>query len=251
MASTRFDFTGYDGAGLAALLEMPEGEVRATALFAHCFTCSKDILAARLIARTLANAGFAVLRFDFTGLGNSEGEFANTNFSSNIMDLRLAALALAERVSTPDLLIGHSLGGAAVLAAAKYLPDVKAIATIGAPSDPAHVLHNMQTSLGDIEQKGEAMVTLAGRSFLVQKQFLEDVRTQNLDEAILNLKRALLVLHAPADRVVGIENAAHIFALAKHPKSYVSLDDADHLLIQPNDAQYVANVITAWVSRYL
>jgi len=251
MASTRFDFTGYNGAELAALLELPDGEVRAAVLFAHCFTCSKDILAARLIARTLSTAGFAVLRFDFTGLGNSEGEFSNTNFSSNIADLRLAAEALAVRVASPALLIGHSLGGAAVLAAAKYLPEVKAVATIGAPSDPAHVLHNMQPSICDIEKKGEAEVTLAGRSFLVQKHFLDDVRAHNLDEAIINLKRALLVMHAPADQTVGIENAAHIFAHAKHPKSYVSLDDADHLLSQSKDARYAGNVIAAWVSRYL
>lgn len=251
MASTKFDFTGYNGAGLAALLETPEGNVRATALFAHCFTCSKDILAARQIARTLSATGFAVLRFDFTGLGNSEGEFSNTNFSSNIADLRLAAEALAARVAAPALLIGHSLGGAAVLAVANHLPEVRAIATIGAPSDPSHVLNNMLPSICDIEKNGEAEVTLAGRSFRVQKQFLDDVRSHNLDEAIINLKRALLVMHAPADQTVGIENAAHIFAHARHPKSYVSLDNADHLLSRSKDARYVANVIAAWVSRYL
>ncbi len=251
MTSTRFDFTTQSGVQLAALLEEPDGEIRASALFAHCFTCSKDILAAREIARALAKEGIAVLRFDFTGLGNSEGEFANTNFTSNIADLIAAAQALSERVAPPTLLIGHSLGGAAVIAAARHLPSVRAVATIGAPADPAHVLHNLGPAICEIEDKGAAEVTLAGRPFQVQKQFLEDVRGHNLDEDIAGLKRALLVMHAPTDQTVGIENAGHIFAVAKHPKSFVPLDSADHLLSKSADVRYAAAVIAAWVSRYI
>ncbi len=251
MASTRFDFETKSGDQLAALLEEPDGEIKACALFAHCFTCSKDILAARVIARTLAATGIGVLRFDFTGLGHSQGEFANTNFSSNIADLISAANALASRIAPPTLLIGHSLGGAAIIAAARHLPSVRALATIGAPADPEHVVHNLGPAICEIEDKGEAEVTLAGRPFRVQKQFLDDVREHNLDTDIANLKRALLVMHAPTDQTVGIENAAHIFSLAKHPKSFISLDKADHLLSDAGEARYAANVIAAWVSRYL
>ncbi|PHS25666.1 MAG: hypothetical protein COA84_07475 [Robiginitomaculum sp.] len=251
MASLRFDFDSHTGTPLAALLEKPDGPVRASVLFAHCFTCTKDILAARIIARTLVKDGFAVLRFDFTGLGHSEGEFANTNFTSNIADLRAAAAALEAHLVAPALLIGHSLGGAAVLASAKYIPSVRAVATIGAPSDPAHVLHNMQPAIAEIEAEGHAEVTLAGRVFSVEKHFLDDVRGHSLDKDIADLRRALLVMHAPADQTVGVENAAHIFALAKHPKSFVSLDSTDHLLSKSTDAQYTAHVIAAWVDRYV
>ncbi len=251
MPSIRFDFESHEGVKLAALLEQPDGEVRSAALFAHCFTCSKDIMAARQISRELSKVGIAVLRFDFTGLGHSEGEFANSNFTSNIADLISAAKALENRVNAPALLIGHSLGGAAVISAAKHLPTVRAIATIGAPSDPAHVLHNLGPAICEIEDRGEAEVQLAGRSFRVQKQFLDDVRAHNLDDDIAGLKRALLVMHAPADQTVGVENAAHIFAKAKHPKSFVSLDRADHLLSASKDARYAAAVIAAWVSRYI
>lgn len=251
MASTRFDFTTKGGQKLAALLEQPDGDVRACALFAHCFTCSKDILAARTIARALSAQGIGVLRFDFTGLGSSEGEFENTNFSSNIADLICAAKALSERVAPPTLLIGHSLGGAAVIAAAQHLPSVRAVATIGAPADPEHVIHNLGPAICEIEDKGAAEVTLAGRPFLVQKQFLEDVRAHNLDADIAGLKRALLVMHAPTDQTVGIENAGHIFSVAKHPKSFISLDTADHLLSDAKEARYAAGVIAGWVSRYI
>ena len=251
MTTERFDFDTKDGTALAAALEKPDGEMTATALFAHCFTCSKDILAARIIARTLAGHGIAVLRFDFTGLGHSGGEFANSNFSSNIADLVSAAHSLAQRLAPPSLLVGHSLGGAAVLAAAHRLPPVRAVATIGAPADPAHVLHNFGPAICDIEAAGEAEVTLAGRPFTVQKQFLDDVRTHNLDKDISGLKRALLVMHAPADQSVGIENAAHIFARARHPKSFVSLAGADHLLSRADDARYAARLIAAWASHYV
>ncbi len=251
MATERFEFENRNGVLLAAALEKPAGAIAATALFAHCFTCSKDILAARTIARTLAEHGMAVLRFDFTGLGLSQGEFANTNFSSNIADLLSAAHALAQRLAPPSLLIGHSLGGAAVLAAAHDLPAVRAVATIGAPADPAHVLHNLGPAISAIEQSGKAQVTLAGRPFTVQKQFLDDVRAQNLDRDIARLKRALLVMHAPTDQTVGIENAAHIFKQAKHPKSFVALAGADHLLSDAADARYAGRVIAVWASIYV
>ena len=249
--SSKITFTGAEGQTLAARLDRPVGTVRAFALFAHCFTCSKDIFAASRIARGLAEEGIAVLRFDFTGLGASEGEFANTNFSSNVQDLLAAADHLRQNHSAPAILIGHSLGGAAVLAAAGDIPECKAVATVGAPADPAHVAHNFQPDLEEIEAKGEATVKLAGRSFTIKKQFLEDVREQRLSERVGALKRALLVFHAPLDETVGIDNATQIFVAAKHPKSFVSLDKADHLLSRHEDAGYVAEVLAAWAARYL
>lgn len=249
--STKISFKGAEGQTLAARLDRPSGPVRAYALFAHCFTCSKDIFAATRIARGLAEQGIAVLRFDFTGLGASDGEFANTNFSSNVQDLLAAADYLREAEAAPSILIGHSLGGAAVLAAAGDVPEVKAVATIGAPADPAHVAHNFQPDLDEIEEKGKAEVTLAGRRFTIKKQFLEDVAEQRLAERIAKLKRALLVFHAPLDQTVGIDNATDIFVAAKHPKSFVSLDKADHLLSRHEDAAYVAKVLAAWAARYL
>jgi putative redox protein len=249
--SSKITFTGVDGQALAARLDSPAGPVRAYALFAHCFTCSKDIFAASRIARGLAEKGIAVLRFDFTGLGASEGEFANTNFSSNVQDLLAAAEHLRQHYQGPAILIGHSLGGAAVLAAAGDIPECKAVATIGAPADPAHVAHNFQPNLEEIEAKGEASVQLAGRSFTIKKQFLDDVREQRLSRRIASLKRALLVFHAPLDETVGIDNATQIFVAAKHPKSFVSLDKADHLLSRHEDAGYVAEVLAAWAARYL
>ena len=249
--SSKITFTGIDGQALAARLDSPAGPVRAFALFAHCFTCSKDIFAASRIARGLAEKGIAVLRFDFTGLGASEGEFANTNFSSNVQDLLAAAEHLRQHYQGPAILIGHSLGGAAVLAAAGDIPECKAVATIGAPADPAHVAHNFQPNLEEIEAKGEASVQLAGRSFTIKKQFLDDVREQRLSQRVASLKRALLVFHAPLDETVGIDNATQIFVAAKHPKSFVSLDKADHLLSRHEDAGYVAEVLAAWAARYL
>ena len=251
MRSEKIEFRGHGGTMLAARLDLPEGPVRAAALFAHCFTCSKDIPAARRIAGRLAARGIAVLRFDFTGLGHSAGEFANTNFSSNVADLVAAAGYLAGRDMAPQLLIGHSLGGAAVIMAAGSLPSVKAVATIGAPFDPAHVAHNFGGKLDDIRKHGAAEVMLAGRSFEIRQQFLDDIAEASLRPALAGLGRALLVLHAPRDSVVGIDNAAEIFGAARHPKSFVTLDGADHLVSAEADAEYAAEVITTWSSRYL
>jgi uncharacterized OsmC-like protein/alpha-beta hydrolase superfamily lysophospholipase len=251
MPTEKIEFTGTTGALLAARLDTPVGPPRAYALFAHCFTCSKDILAAKRIAQALANDGIAVLRFDFTGLGHSEGEFANTDFSSNIGDLVAAAGFLRERFAAPQLLIGHSLGGAAVLAAADAIPEVRAVATIGAPADPAHVAHQFAASHDAIARDGEANVELAGRTFRVRREFLDDLAGHKLLDRVHGLRRALLVLHSYVDNVVGIANASEIFAAARHPKSFVSLDDADHLLANARDAGYAAAVICTWAERYL
>lgn len=245
----RVSFPGADGSTLAARLDQPVGKPRGYALFAHCFTCSKDIAAARQIAGGLAAQGLAVLRFDFTGLGHSEGEFANTTFASNIEDLVAAADWMRAEGMAPTLLIGHSLGGAAVLSAAAHIPEVKGIATIGAPADPGHVVHNFGADLDVIEREGEAEVSLAGRNFRIRKSFVDDLKKHDLEQRIAHLKRDLLIFHAPLDMTVGIENASRIFAAAKHPKSFVSLDKADHLLTRPADAAYVASVIAAWAGR--
>ncbi len=251
MTTERITFPGHSGDTLSARLDLPEGPHLATALFAHCFTCSKDIPAARRIAARLASMGIAVLRFDFTGLGHSKGEFANTTFSSNVDDLHAAAAYLLSRDMAPSLLIGHSLGGAAILRAAGEMTGVKAVATIGAPYDPGHVTHNFSDALDDITTAGKAQVDLGGRPFVIGKSFVDDVKAQMLGPVIKNLKAALLVMHAPRDAVVGIENATNIFAAARHPKSFVTLDDADHLITQARDAEYAADVIAAWAGRYL
>ena len=251
MTTERITFPGHSGDPLAARLDLPDGPHLATALFAHCFTCSKDIPAARRIAARLASMGIAVLRFDFTGLGHSKGEFANTTFSSNVGDLRAAAEYLTGRGMAPSLLIGHSLGGAAVLRAAGEMAEIKAVVTIGAPFDPGHVTHNFADALEDIDTRGQATVDLGGRPFTIGKAFVEDVTAQALAPAIRGLKAALLVMHAPRDAVVGIENATNIFTAARHPKSFVTLDDADHLITEPRDAEYAAEVIAAWAGRYL
>ncbi len=245
MSTERFTFTGHDGSTLSARLDMPDGPHLAAALFAHCFTCSKDIPAARRISARLAGPGIAVLRFDFTGLGHSEGEFENTSFSSNISDLVLASEALGAKGMAPALLVGHSLGGAAVLGAARKIDTVKAVVTIGAPFDPGHVTHNFGDALTTIEADGVAEVQLGGRSIRIGKGFVENVKAENLEGEIANLHRALLVLHAPRDQAVGIENAAQIFSIAKHPKSFVTLDDADHLITRDEDAEYASDVIAA------
>lgn len=252
MARTeKVSFRGSQGDLLAARLDRPAGEPKAFALFAHCFTCSKDTFAASRIANELAARGFAVLRFDFTGLGASEGEFANTHFSSNVQDLLAAVDYLRTAHRAPALLIGHSLGGAAVLAAAPDVPEAIAVATIGAPADAAHVVHNFAAKLDEIEATGRAAVTLAGRQFTVKKEFLDDLRKHDLQARIASMRKALIIFHAPTDHTVGIENAAQIFGAAKHPKSFVSLDDADHLLSRRSDAVYVADVISAWAARFL
>ena len=249
----RLTFPNAEGHQLAARLDLPSGgRPRAFALFAHCFTCSKDLFAASRISQALAGRGLAVLRFDFTGLGHSEGEFANTGFSSNVDDLAAAADFLRRRHQAPGVLIGHSLGGAAVLAAAERVPEAGAVVTIGAPADPGHARHLFGTDVAaEIERTGEAEVTLGGRRFRVGKRFLDDIADQHLLAAVGRLRKALLILHAPRDEVVGIGNAAAIFGAAKHPKSFVSLDGADHLLTRREDAGYVAEVVAAWVSRYL
>ena len=250
-SSEKLVFPGSSGEALAARLDTPAGAPRAYALFAHCFTCSKDIFAAARISEALVERGFAVLRFDFTGLGASEGEFANTNFSSNIEDLIRAAEFLRENHAAPEILIGHSLGGAAVLAAAGSVPEAKAVATIGAPADAAHVVHNFGAKLDEIEKTGVAVVRLAGRDFTVKRQFLDDLKAQSVEKRVAKMGKALLVFHAPRDQVVGIENAAAIFQAARHPKSFISLDDADHLLSRRSDAVYVADILRAWASRFI
>ncbi len=249
--SIKANFDGHSGAKLAARLDIPSGPVRAYALFAHCFTCTKDILAAKRIAAELSRAGIAVLRFDFTGLGASEGEFASTNFSSNVADLKSAVSYLRDNFEAPSILIGHSLGGAAVLAVAGDIPEVKAVATIGAPADAEHVIHNFGTKIEEVEREGEAVVQLAGRPFKIRRQFLEDVRESVLVDRIATMRKALLVLHSPIDQTVGIENAATIFGAAKHPKSFISLDNADHLVSKAEDAAFAASMIAGWAARYL
>ncbi len=251
MRAERFDFPNTRGQQLTGLLEVPAGEPSAYALFAHCFTCSKESRAAKRIAEALATQGIAVLRFDFTGLGSSEGDFANTDFSSNVDDLLAAADHLRRVRRAPSLLIGHSLGGAAVLAAAGRVPEAEAVATIAAPSDPGHVADLLGASLGEIRARGQGEVVLAGRQFCIRREFLDDISEQNLLAEVARLRTALLVMHAPGDQVVSVDSASRIFLAARHPKSFVSLDDADHLLSRRRDAHYAADVIAAWAQRYI
>ena len=247
--SDEITFTGAEGQTLAARYDQPDGRPRGVALFAHCFTCSKDSHAAARVSQSLAAEGFAVLRFDFTGLGGSGGDFANTDFSSNVDDLVAAAQYLREGPGAPDILVGHSFGGAAVLAAAARVPEAKCIATIGAPADPAHVAHLFDRDA--ITAKGAADVSIGGRTFTLTKGFLDDIAAQNLATHVAELRRALLVFHAPRDEIVGIENAGEIFGAARHPKSFVSLDTANHLLTDRADARYVGAVLASWAARYL
>ncbi|HEY1474910.1 MAG TPA: bifunctional alpha/beta hydrolase/OsmC family protein [Pseudolabrys sp.] len=251
MRSERFTFSNAKGEQLAATLDLPLGKPTAYALFAHCFTCGKDNLAAKRIAEQLTIHGIAVLRFDFTGLGASEGEFANTHFSSNVDDLIAAADHLRKAYAAPAILIGHSLGGAAVLAASHRIAEARAVVTIAAPYDPSHVVDLFKEHVEKIKQHGEVEVTLAGRPFRIRREFLDDVAEKKLNEYLATLRKALLVFHSPTDDLVGIENASHIFTAAKHPKSFVSLAGADHLLSRKSDAVYVADVIAAWADRYL
>lgn len=248
MPNDKILFQGSAGVQLAGRLELADPPVRAVALFAHCFTCTKDVLAASRISGCLAEAGISTLRFDFTGLGHSEGDFANTNFSSNIEDLVAAADHLRSRGLAPRLLIGHSLGGAAVIAAAARIPEVMCVATMGAPHDPAHVLHQLGEGRAEIERTGAAEVLLGGSTFRIREQFIRDVSAHNLDRALGALRRTLLIFHSPVDETVGIDNAARIFQAARHPKSFIALDGADHLLRRKADALFVAGVIGAWVT---
>jgi putative redox protein len=245
----KVEFTS-NGLSLSGALETPENNIRCYALFAHCFTCGKDVAAASRIARALTRRGIAVLRFDFTGLGNSDGDFANTNFSSNLQDLLAACDFLRTHYQAPALLIGHSLGGAAVLAMAAAVEEVKAVATIGAPHKARHVAHNFSASLEEIARKGEAQVDLGGRKFNIKKQFLDDLDNQEYAN-LGNLRKALLVMHSPLDTTVDIAEAEKIYLEARHPKSFISLDNADHLLSRKADSEYVASTITAWAERYL
>jgi len=251
MPTERFQFEGEGGHQLAAALDLPDGQPVAYALFAHCFTCGKDVLAAKRIAVALAARGIATLRFDFTGLGSSEGDFANSTFSSNVADLVRAADRLRETRKGPAILIGHSLGGAAILAAAGQIAEAKAVVTIAAPSDPSHVTGLFKDHVDNIRAQGEAKVSLAGRPFTIKREFLDDVAEHSLMDKIAHLHKALLVMHSPTDDTVGIDNATRIFVTAKHPKSFVSLSGADHLLSDRRDSAYVADVIAAWATRYV
>ena len=251
MPTERFQFTGEGGHQLAAALDLPDREPTAYALFAHCFTCGKDVLAAKRIATALAAKGIAVLRFDFTGLGSSEGDFANSTFSSNVADLVHAADHLRETRKAPAILIGHSLGGAAILAAAGRIPDANAVVTIAAPSDPIHVTGFFKDRIEDIRTQGHAEVSLAGRPFRIKREFLDDIAEHSLMTHVTQLHKALLVMHSPTDDTVSVDNATRIFVAAKHPKSFVSLSGADHLLSARRDSAYVADVIAAWVTRYI
>jgi uncharacterized OsmC-like protein/pimeloyl-ACP methyl ester carboxylesterase len=243
-------FPGAFGTALAARLDSPVGAPRACAVLAHCFTCSKETKAAAMISAALAERGFAVLRFDFTGLGGSEGDFANTNFSSNVDDLVAAADFLRREHRAPALLVGHSLGGTAMLAAAARIPEAVAVATLGSPFEPEHVLRLLKGSVGTIDARGDARVEIAGRDFRIKKQFLDDIRGRKIDGALAQLGKALMVMHSPRDTIVDIDNAAKIFAAARHPKSFVSLDPSDHLISRREDALYAGQVLAAWALRY-
>ena len=252
MQFKNIEFANASGQMLSARIDLPAGaKPIAYALLAHCFTCSKNIKAIGHISRALIREGIAVLRFDFTGLGESEGDFAETNFTSNVEDLVMAAEFMAKKYKAPQILIGHSLGGAAVLQAAAGIPSAAAVITIAAPADPGHVSQALGNSKEIIERRGEANVELEGRIFKIKKQFLYDLESVRMQKTIRNLNRALLILHSPVDSVVGIENAAKIFQTARHPKSFISLDKADHLLMNQKDSLYVGAIIATWALRYI
>lgn len=247
----KISFFNQNQEQLAARLELPEGPPLGFAIFAHCFTCNKNLSAVRNIGKALTDNGIAVFRFDFTGLGESEGDFANTNFSSNVEDLIAAANYLERYHEAPQILIGHSLGGAAVLFASAKLPSIKAVATLGAPAHPKHVSHLFGEYLHEIKKIGEAELVLGGRNFKIKQQFLEDIKNQKVEEVTKNLGASLMVMHSPIDETVGIENAALIYKTAKHPKNFISLDKADHLLSNKNDSIFVGTMIANWAKRYL
>ncbi|WP_315835540.1 bifunctional alpha/beta hydrolase/OsmC family protein [Bradyrhizobium prioriisuperbiae] len=251
MITQRFEFTGAEGQRLTGQLDLPDGDPRTYALFAHCFTCTRKSRAAVRISRALALKGIGVLRFDFTGLGDSEGDLSDSGFSGNVRDLIAASAHMAAKGMTPTLMLGHSLGGAAALAATAQLPDIVAVATLAAPFDVAHLTKLFGDKLDEITERGEAKVNLGGTPFTIRRSFIEDLRSHEAGQTIAQLKRPLLVLHSPLDQIVGIENASSIFLAARHPKSFVSLDHADHLLTQASDTDFAADVIAAWASRYL
>jgi putative redox protein len=250
--SQSVEFINHSGHRLAAKIEFPPDQKPiAFAIFAHCFTCNKNLPAVRNISQALASQGLAVLRFDFTGLGESEGEFVETTFTTNVTDILAGASFLEEKFSSPALLIGHSLGGTAAIFAASSLPSVKGVITIGSPADPAHVTHLLKNVIDEIDTQGEAEVKIAGRVFKIGRSFLLDIMQQDLSKILKGLKKALLVMHAPFDRTVGIENAKWLYETAMHPKSFVSLDSADHVLTNKEDSRYVGRLISSWASRYL
>lgn len=250
MPSERFDFPGESGQTLSGRLDLPDAPVTAYAIFAHCFTCSKSSLAAVRVAKALTGLGFGVLRFDFTGLGQSEGDFADSSFSGSVADIISAAAAMHSAGRTPSLLVGHSLGGAAVLAAAPDMPEIRAVVTISAPFDVTHV-ERLFTDVDELMERGEAEVHIGGRPFQMRRSFVDDLRKHDQGERIENLDRPLLIFHSPLDAVVGIDNASSIFLAARHPKSFVSLAEADHLLTKREDAEFVATILSAWSRRYL
>lgn len=243
----KYDFKNSKGETLSGRLEMPAEPPRAFALFAHAFTTSKNILASTRIARALSENGIAVLRFDFTGLGDSEGDFAETNFSSNVDDLRSAYHALEKDFEAPQILIGHSLGGAAVLKISPDLEAVKAVVTVGAPSDVSHVSHHFADSMNEIEKEGKASVDLYGRVFTIKKQFITDITGHSILDGLSKSKKAYLIFHSPLDNTVSVKHAGRIYEALSHPKSFVSLDDADHLVTRPHDARFIAEVVSSWV----
>ncbi|MFZ1808995.1 MAG: bifunctional alpha/beta hydrolase/OsmC family protein [Cyclobacteriaceae bacterium] len=252
MKRVKAKFKNKEGQELAARMELPaNGHPHSYAIFAHCFTCNKNLNAIRNVVNNMTEAGFGVLSFDFTGLGESDGDFADTNFSSNVEDIVAAADFLNSEYNAPSLLIGHSLGGAAVLFAADKIKSIKAIATIGAPSNPEHVQHLIQSNVEEIEKNGAAEVNIGGRSFKIKKQFVDDLKKHTLPEVLKTLRKSLLIMHSPQDATVGIENAAEIYTVAHHPKSFISLDGADHLMTNKADSQYVGKVIASWAERYL
>jgi len=251
MKNENLKFSNESKDELVAKIDYPDGEIKAFALFAHCFTCNKNLTAVTNISRSLNKAGIAVMRFDFTGLGESEGTFENTNFSSNVSDIVYAANFLSENHQAPSILIGHSLGGAAIVFAANQIPSIKALVTIGAPSNPKHVTHLFQSSIDEIKAKGKALLNIGGRSFNIKKQFLDDINEKNMKEVLSETRIPILVMHSPQDTTVGIENAAMIYEHSWHPKSFVSLDHADHLLSDRKDSKYAGAVIAVWASRYL
>jgi len=252
MEFKKIKFTNAEGQELSARLDLPDNKSpEAYVLFAHCFTCNKNLTAVRTISKALTSNGFGVLRFDFTGLGESEGDFEDTNFSSNVQDLIAASSYLEQEFEAPKLLIGHSLGGAAVIFAAKAIPSILAVVTIGAPSCPQHIQHLIKSNLEEIKESGIAEVMIGGRSFFIKQQFLDDINSKNLARTVKNFKKSLLVMHSPQDKTVGIENASEIYAAAMHPKSFISLNGADHLLSNKEDSFYVGNLIASWVLRYI